>query len=189
MPPGLLQRFRVQVERRSSGRVLDIGARDLDELPAYQYLSHLALVDAGSEIRETRLPLPAEKSDASPDDLPFPDRSFDVVVCRFVLHRAEDPARVASEIARVLRRTGQLLFVDIAGGVNGLDVLTHLRLGGLVTHDVDSSRPRGNPRSTLVQGIAAHLPPQYVREFAWLSGGARTGEHHDAESRGLQENT
>lgn len=187
-PPGPLERFREQAGRRASGRVLDIGARRISELPSYQHLSHLALVGAAVEVREASLPLPAEKTDADPEDLPFPDRSFDVVVCRFALLRATNPVRAASEIARVLRRTGQLLFLDVADGTRQVDVLTHLRISGLITHDVDWSRPRAHPRSPLVQGIATHPVPQYAREFAWLLGTTRGGEHDDAESRGLQEN-
>ncbi|WP_165943723.1 class I SAM-dependent methyltransferase [Saccharopolyspora karakumensis] len=154
--------------RRASGRVLDIGASRTDDLPSYAHLCHLALVGAG-ELSEADLPLQAEKVDAAPEDLPFPDRAFDVVVCRFALTRAEHPALAAQEIARVLRRTGQLLFLDTAPTTRlGVDALMHLRHGGLITHDVDWSWPRSTP--PLVQGVATHPAPQYVREIAWLRG-------------------
>jgi SAM-dependent methyltransferase len=165
---GPLERFRMSAERRASGRVLDIGASHPDDLPSYAHLCHLALVGAG-EVRDSELPLQAETVDAAPEDLPFPDRAFDVVVCRFALTRAKRPALAVREIARVLRRTGQLLFLDTAPTTRlDVDALMHLRHGGLITHDVDWSWPRSKP--PLVQGVAMHPAPQYVREIAWLRG-------------------
>lgn len=45
--------------------------------------------------------------------LPFPDASFDVVVCRFALHHMEDPAPPVGEMARCLRPGGRLLLADM----------------------------------------------------------------------------
>ena len=168
-PPGPMKRFRTRAERRASGRVLDIGARGPSDLPSYQHISHLALVGASAELREAELPLQAEVVDAEPQHLPFPDRAFDVVVCRFALGRAE---RTASEIARVLRRTGHLLFLEIAGDTKWDHrplVLTHLHRSGLITHDVEWTWPGSAALTPLVQGVAAHPDPQYERETAWLS--------------------
>lgn len=169
--------------RRASGRVLDIGAGHTDDLPPYAHICHLALVGADG-VRDAELPLRAEKVAAAPEDLPFPDRAFDVVVCRFAVTRAASPALAASEIARVLRRTGQLLFLDTAPATRlDVDVLMHLRHVGLITHEVDWSWPRSKP--PLVQGVATHPDPQYVRENAWLRGATRGGNHDDEESSGL----
>ncbi|GAB3700202.1 class I SAM-dependent methyltransferase [Saccharopolyspora tripterygii] len=170
-----MNRFRARAERRASGRVLDIGSRRLSDLPAYQHVSHLALVGSGPELREAELPLPAEKVYAEPEQLPFPDRAFDVVVCRFALGRAE---RTASEIARVLRRTGHLLFLEIAGDTKWDHrplVLAHLHRSGLITHDVEWTWPGSHALTPLVQGVAAHPNPQYERETAWLSSTRREG--------------
>jgi SAM-dependent methyltransferase len=43
------------------------------------------------------------------DSLPFPDESFDVVVCDNVLEHLDQPARVFSEVRRVLRPGGVFL--------------------------------------------------------------------------------
>jgi ArsR family transcriptional regulator len=46
--------------------------------------------------------------------LPFPPRTFDVVVFHQVLHYADDPASAVAEAARVLRPGGRVLVVDFA---------------------------------------------------------------------------
>jgi SAM-dependent methyltransferase len=47
---------------------------------------------------------------AAGEDLPFADGAFDVVLCDNVVDHAEDPARIARELARVLARGGLLYF-------------------------------------------------------------------------------
>jgi SAM-dependent methyltransferase len=45
--------------------------------------------------------------------LPFPDGSFDVVVCRFAVHHFEEPATPVAEMRRCLRAGGRLAVADI----------------------------------------------------------------------------
>ena len=45
--------------------------------------------------------------------LPFPDRSFDIVVSRFALHHLEDPAIVLQEMRRCVRPGGRLAVADL----------------------------------------------------------------------------
>ena len=47
------------------------------------------------------------------EDLPFPDRSFDVVLCRFVVHHLADPAVVLGELRRVCRPGGRVVVADL----------------------------------------------------------------------------
>ena len=47
---------------------------------------------------------------AAGEELPFADASFDVVLCDNVVDHAEDPARIARELARVLAPGGLLYF-------------------------------------------------------------------------------
>lgn len=44
--------------------------------------------------------------------IPFADGSFDCVVCTFTLCSVDDPARVMSELRRILRPGGQMLFLE-----------------------------------------------------------------------------
>lgn len=63
--------------------------------------------------------------------LPFPDRSFDAVVCSAVLHFAADPrhfSRMVDELWRVLDRGG-ILFCRLASTIGMADRLTPLRRG------------------------------------------------------------
>jgi ubiquinone/menaquinone biosynthesis C-methylase UbiE len=45
-------------------------------------------------------------------DLPFPDRSFDLVVSSLSLHHWDDPEAAVPELARILRPGGQLYIYD-----------------------------------------------------------------------------
>jgi len=46
-------------------------------------------------------------------ELPFDDESFDIVSSRYAFHHFADPKPVFSEMARVCRRNGHLIVVDI----------------------------------------------------------------------------
>ena len=46
------------------------------------------------------------------EDIPFADASFDTVICTATLCSVDDPARVLSEMRRVLRPGGKFLFLE-----------------------------------------------------------------------------
>ena len=50
---------------------------------------------------------------AALEDLPFPDRSFDCVLCRFVVHHLADPALALAELRRVCRPGGRVVVADL----------------------------------------------------------------------------
>jgi SAM-dependent methyltransferase len=67
---------------------------------------------------------------AALEDLPFPDHSFDCVLCRFVVHHLADPAPALAELRRVCRPGGRVVVADlvcldeaIAGRHNALERL------------------------------------------------------------------
>ncbi|MEC7889877.1 MAG: class I SAM-dependent methyltransferase, partial [Pseudomonadota bacterium] len=46
------------------------------------------------------------------EDIPFPDGSFDTVVCTYTLCSVDDPTSVLSELRRILAQNGRLLFLE-----------------------------------------------------------------------------
>jgi ubiquinone/menaquinone biosynthesis C-methylase UbiE len=63
--------------------------------------------------RNARAVRPMTKVMQAPaEDLPFNDDSFDTVVCTLVLCTAGDPDKAISELRRVLRPGGKLLFIE-----------------------------------------------------------------------------
>ena len=46
------------------------------------------------------------------EEIPFPDGSFDTVVCTYTLCSVDDPAQVLSEMRRILAPGGKLLFLE-----------------------------------------------------------------------------
>ena len=98
----------------ASGRVLEIGGGTGRNLPYYgetvtdaerpmakRLRASVASVRPGTRVVE-----------ASAEQLPFRDGSFDTVVSTLVLCTVADPARSLAEIARVLVPGGQLLFIE-----------------------------------------------------------------------------
>jgi ubiquinone/menaquinone biosynthesis C-methylase UbiE len=75
------------------------------------------------------------------ESLPFPDRHFDAVVSRTVLHHVADPHTVMAEMARVLRPGGRMVVVDVVSSdaseesdlQNALEIMrdpSHVRMLG-----------------------------------------------------------
>jgi ubiquinone/menaquinone biosynthesis C-methylase UbiE len=56
--------------------------------------------------------LPARVVRAPAEELPFEEQSFDFVVSTLVLCTVDDPVRALGEIHRVLRSSGQLIFLE-----------------------------------------------------------------------------
>lgn len=50
---------------------------------------------------------------ADAEEVPFEDRSFDIVCCRLTLHHTERPERILKEMARVCRRNGYVVVEDL----------------------------------------------------------------------------
>ncbi|WP_337191053.1 class I SAM-dependent methyltransferase [Qipengyuania vulgaris] len=46
------------------------------------------------------------------EEIPFPDSSFDTAVCTYTLCSVGDPAKVLSELRRILKPQGRLLFLE-----------------------------------------------------------------------------
>jgi ubiquinone/menaquinone biosynthesis C-methylase UbiE len=114
-----MDRHRRDLLAHAEGRVLEIGAGTGLNLRHYRdSIDALVLTEpvepmAGAlERRAERLGRPAPVHRAPAEALPFADDSFDTVVSTMVLCTVEDPALALSEIARVLRPGGRLLFLE-----------------------------------------------------------------------------
>ncbi|HET9676991.1 MAG TPA: class I SAM-dependent methyltransferase [Solirubrobacterales bacterium] len=110
---------RRQLLAGARGAVLEIGAGtglNLRHYPAG--LEEIVLVEPGEPMADridlSRAPdgVPARLVRAPAEHLPFADDAFDTVVSTLVLCTVSDPARAVSEVARVLRPGGRLLFCE-----------------------------------------------------------------------------
>jgi ubiquinone/menaquinone biosynthesis C-methylase UbiE len=108
------------------GRALDIGtgpgqiviklARRLtrwkfvgvDRSPGMIAQAQANLASAGSELAGR-----VEFQLADGNHLPFPDKSFDLVLCNSVLHHLAEPEKLLSEMARLVSRGGAILLRDL----------------------------------------------------------------------------
>jgi SAM-dependent methyltransferase len=115
---GMRARRRVLLSR-ARGCTLEIGSGTGLNLAHYpDSLDELVLAEPDATMRarlERRLDRsdrPARLIDAPAERLPFPDGSVDTVVSTLVLCTVDAPDLALREIARVLRRDGQLLFIE-----------------------------------------------------------------------------
>ena len=117
---GLAARRR-DVLASASGRTLEIGAGtglNVDHYP--EHAGSIVLSEPDSHmVAKLRTRIAERPRDAffevvecSAQELPFPNGSFDTVVCTLVLCTVPDPERTLSEVARVLAPGGQLLFIE-----------------------------------------------------------------------------
>lgn len=100
------------------GDVLEIGAGTGLNLRHYAQVDTLVLTEPDRQMarrlhsRAAAHPSRPRVVEASAEDLPFPDSSFDTVVSTMVLCTVPDPGQVMSEVRRVLRPQGRFLFIE-----------------------------------------------------------------------------
>ena len=102
-----------------SGDILELGAGTGMNLSHYdEALASLVLTEPEPAMLRRLQPKAREQApnakvvQASAEDLPFEDASFDAVVSTLVLCGVEDQARALQEAKRVLRPGGRLLFIE-----------------------------------------------------------------------------
>jgi SAM-dependent methyltransferase len=118
------------------------------------------MLDEASAIGTMR---PVEWRQADAMQLPFPDGSFDAVVCQFGAMFFPDRAKAFSEARRVLRQGGVFIF-------NVWDRLEENEFADIVTRSVASLFPEDPPRFLARTPYAYHDRPTIERDVA--SGGA-----------------
>jgi ubiquinone/menaquinone biosynthesis C-methylase UbiE len=103
----------------ADGRTIEIGAGTGVNLAYYpDAVTDLVLTEPEEpmakrlETKAATQARPATVVRAPAESLPFPDNSFDTAVCTLVLCTVRDPERTLSELDRVLKPGGQLLFLE-----------------------------------------------------------------------------
>ncbi|QIJ65455.1 class I SAM-dependent methyltransferase [Streptomyces sp. JB150] len=177
-----------------TGTVLEVGAGSGANLPYYAKARALTAVEPASEMRGKLLrraeevELDVEVVDAWAERLPLPDDTYDTVVCTLVLCTVVDLPAALSEIRRVLKPGGQLVFFEhvrspgvvgllqdvlaplwrrVAGGCNAnRRLLGALRDAGFQVrvHEVVRPWPRYPTNTPYVRGTAVPLPLTAVRD-------------------------
>jgi ubiquinone/menaquinone biosynthesis C-methylase UbiE len=119
---GGLAEMRRELLSSATGRVLELGAGTGHNLEHYTAaVTELVMAEPdphmARRLRERLAEDPGAAGaptvvEASAEDLPFDDDSFDTVVATLVLCSVEDPQRALAEARRVLVEGGRLLFIE-----------------------------------------------------------------------------
>jgi ubiquinone/menaquinone biosynthesis C-methylase UbiE len=111
--------FRERTAGAAHGRVLEIGIGSGLNLASYHPdIETVCGVDPSAELlakaseRVANVGFPVRLLEASSENLPLEDRSFDTVVMTFTLCSIPDADTALLEIRRVLKPEGQLLFAE-----------------------------------------------------------------------------
>jgi len=116
-PP--MTRLRQRYVPMAKGNVLEIGIGSGLNLPHYgDGVARVTGVDPSAELgerareRAERTAVEVDVIGLSGENLPSEDNSFDTVVCTWTLCTIPSPMQAITEMRRVLKPSGQLLFVE-----------------------------------------------------------------------------
>lgn len=129
-----LDQIEAELRGRNIGRVLDLGCGGGHV--SYRAASHVAEVIA-CDVTASMLEAVATEAalrglsnittqQAAAENLPFPEASFDAVLCRFTAHHWQNMEAGLREARRVLKRSGRAVFIDSIAPVNRV-LDTHLQ--------------------------------------------------------------
>jgi len=161
------------------GRLLDIGCGKRPYALIYESLVEMSV---GTEVASSPHGIAEADVICVAEALPFPDRSFDIVLCTEVLEHTRKPFQVMDEIARVLKPGGYLLLsVPFIYPVHeaphdhwrftvyGLEDISHtVGLVPLYVH------PKGGPFVALIS-LGINIAVRSVNALSKLLGLARPG--------------
>jgi len=112
--------LRAQVVPLAEGRVFEIGCGGGLNQPHYDLarVTHFAGIDPNGALLDRARKAASEKGweadirEGVGEAIPFPDASFDSAVCTYTLCSVGDPHRTLSELRRILKPGGQLIFLE-----------------------------------------------------------------------------
>jgi SAM-dependent methyltransferase len=155
---GDLDQIEVEMRGRATARVLDLGCGGGHV--SYRAAPHVAEVvacDVTASMLEAVAATAAERGLsnitvqlAAAENLPFPDASFDVVLCRFTAHHWHDLEAGLRQVRRVIKSGGRAIVVDtVAPADRMLD--THLQAIELLR---DASHVRNYSVAELIAALS-----------------------------------
>jgi SAM-dependent methyltransferase len=153
------------------GTVLEIGAGTGSNLAAYPPVDQLLLSEPAPTMRGlltrrvTREKADAVVVDAGAAALPVPSGSVDTVVSTMVLCTVPDMDAALSEVVRVLRPGGRLLFVEHIGAPEGT---TLRRWQERLLEPWEAFAMGCHCDRDIVGAIGRHLDIDQIREEQWL---------------------
>ncbi|MFK7913324.1 MAG: class I SAM-dependent methyltransferase [Pseudomonadales bacterium] len=114
-----MTRLRERYVSQAVGKVLEIGIGSGLNLPHYTAqvtsitgIDPAAALTAKAAERAAAIAAPVEVLGVSGEQMPCENQSFDTVVCTWTLCSIPEPEKAVSEMRRVLRPGGKLLFVE-----------------------------------------------------------------------------
>jgi ubiquinone/menaquinone biosynthesis C-methylase UbiE len=114
-----LRKMRGQLLAQARGRTIELGAGTGANLDLYpEAVSELVLIEPDPHMATKLRPKlatwggPVDLIEAPAEGLPFEDSSFDTAVFTLVLCTVPDPTAAMTEVARVLKPGGRLLFLE-----------------------------------------------------------------------------
>lgn len=115
-----IMKQREKIVPKAEGKVLELGIGMGLNLRYYdpKKVSSVTGVDPSPELRDIALSaehdpkLKVQVEDGTAEALPFPDKSFDTVVCTFTLCSVCTPRAALAEAKRVLKPGGRFLFCE-----------------------------------------------------------------------------
>jgi ubiquinone/menaquinone biosynthesis C-methylase UbiE len=117
--PNIMRRRQALV-RGARGEALEIGFGSGATLPFYDpaKVTSLTVVEPSEGMNRraaahlAQSPVPVRSVPGAGERLPFPDASFDTVVCCLTLCSVQDVGKVLAEVRRVLKPGGRFLFLE-----------------------------------------------------------------------------
>lgn len=107
-----VKKYRIEALKEAEGNVLDIGFGTGANLECYpKYIKSITAIDTFTrEFESTKLKI--DLYNMSVEDMAFEDNSFDTVVSTFTFCSINDLNKALSEVKRVLKPNGRLIYLE-----------------------------------------------------------------------------